>query len=243
METVGRTRDELARQGAAFREAGQHLGPVTAKDGSGAVTVTLDPQGRLTQILVSMTWRQHLSPQTLAAAVNDAMTAAGVERMNTWGADVAQAADRAVSAPTPLPADDLAQRLSEAAAADGSGVVESSMQTMRDQLRELVDGIEDVKRDIQAHLAREFAGRSPSGHAKATIAGNGSVVDLSFDRGWLESAHANNIGREALQAIQDAYQQLSGHDVQAIVDRSQLGEMHRLSQDPRAMARAFGLRP
>lgn len=94
---------------------------------------------------------------------------------------------------------------------------------------------------MQEHLTREYAGRSASGHAKATVTGNGTVMDLSFDTSWLESAHPNNVGREAVQAIQDAYQHASGQDVESIVARSPLGPMQRLSQDPTAMARALGL--
>lgn len=229
METVGRTRDELARGGVAFREAADKIVPVTAKDRTGAVSVTIDGQGRISQILVSMGWKQSLSADSLTAAVNEATTTAAIERMNTWGTDVVDASERGLEQPTPLPADDIVARLSQAADADGSGTVERSMQAMRDLLRELVDSVDDVQREVREHLTREYAGRSGSGHASATVAGNGTLVDLAFDRSWLDSAHPNNIGREAVQAIHDAYQKASQQDVQTIIERSPLGRLQQLA--------------
>lgn len=242
METVGRARDDLARRADPFRTAGESLRPVSGKDESGAVSVTVDGQGRITQIQVSMTWRAGISAHGLSAAVNEAVVRAGAQRMNDWGEALVEASDRSVDAPTPLPADDIADRLREAAASDPTGSVETSLQEMRDMVRELVDSIDQVQQEVRAHLRREYPGRSPSGHARATVTGNGTLVDLSLDTTWLEQAHPNNVGREALQAIQDAYQQMAGSDVSSIIDRSALGEAQRNAQDPLALARSLGLR-
>ncbi len=242
MESVGRARDDLARRAGPFRTAGEALGPVSGQDRSGAVSVTVDGRGRITRIQVSMTWRQHLSTPGLAAAVNEAVTRAGELRMNDWGQALVEESDRTAGAPTPLPADDIAERLREASAADPNGGVETSMQGMRDMLRELVDSIDQVQQEVQAHLHREYAGRSPSGHARATVTGNGTLVDLSLDTSWLDQAHPNNVGREALQAVQDAYQRMAGSDVTAIIDRSPLAVAQRRPDDPLALARSLGLR-
>jgi hypothetical protein len=141
-----------------------------------------------------------------------------------------------------LDAEELSQRLSEAVDRDRSGSVDSSMQVMRDLLHELVESIEEVRNDVREHLTREYTGRSASGHAKATIAGNGTLLDLVFDQSWLDSAHPANIGREATQALHEAYRQAGGEDVETIVARSPLGRIQRLSEDPVALARAIGLR-
>jgi hypothetical protein len=74
------------------------------------------------------------------------------------------------------------------------------------------------------------------------VAGNGSLVDLNLDNGLLERAHPNNVGREALQAVQDAYRQMAGSDVTSIIDRSPLGDFQRYADDPVALARTLGLR-
>jgi DNA-binding protein YbaB len=244
MEAIGRTRDDIVRGGGAFREAGETLGPVTAKDDTGAVSVTLDGDGRISAILVSMTWKNHYTAHSLAAGVNDAATKAGVARLEQWGTTVVETDERPtgrVVAPQ-LDADGLAQRLSEAVDRDRSGSVDASMQVMRDLLHELVDSIEEVRTEVREHLSREYTGRSGSGHAKATIAGNGTLLDLTFDATWLDSAHPANIGREATQALHEAYRQAGGEDVETIVARSPLGRLQRLSEDPVALARGLGLR-
>jgi len=244
MEAIGRTRDELAQGAGAFREASGSLGPVTAKDDTGAITVTLDGDGRISSILVSMTWRNSHTAHSLAAGINDAATKAGVARLEQWGGTLVEADERPngrVVAPQ-LDADDLATRLSEAVQRDRSGSVDGSMQIMRDLLHELVDSIEEVRGEVREHLAREYTGRSASGHVRATIAGNGTLVDLTFDQTWLASAHPANIGREATQALHEAYRQAGGDDVETIVARSPLGRIQRLSEDPVALARAMGLR-
>jgi hypothetical protein len=74
VEAIGRSRDDLIRGGGAFREAAAALGPVTAKDDSGAVTVTVDAEGRISSILVSMTWRNSYTAHSLAAGVSEAAT-------------------------------------------------------------------------------------------------------------------------------------------------------------------------
>jgi DNA-binding protein YbaB len=244
MEAIGRTRDDIVRGGGAFREATGSLGPVTAKDDTGTITVTVDEQGRVSAILVSMTWKNSYSEHSLAAGVNDAATAAGVARLEQWGTTLVEADERPsgrVLAPQ-LDADDLTQRLSEAVDRDRSGSVDASMQVMRDLLHELVESIEEVRDEVREHLTREYTGRSASGHVKATIAGNGTLLDLSFDHTWLDSAHPANIGREATQALHEAYRQAGGDDVETIVARSPLGRIQRLSEDPVALARAMGLR-
>lgn len=243
-EAIGRTRDELDRGAGSLREASGSLGPVTAKDDTGAITVTLDGDGRISSIVVSMTWRNSHTAHSLAAGINDAATKAGVARLEQWSGTLVEADERPrerVVAPQ-LDADDLATRLSEAVDRDRLGSVDASMQVMRDLLHELVDSIEDVRTEVREHLAREYTGRSASGHVRATIAGNGTLVDLTFDQTWLASAHPANIGREATQALHEAYRQAGGDDVETIVARSPLGRIQRLSEDPVALARAMGLR-
>lgn len=116
MEAIGGNRDKIVRGSRAFREASGALGPVTAKDDTGAITVTLDAQGRISAILVSMTWKTSYTAHSLAAGVNAAANAAGVARLEQWGTTLVEADERPsgrVLAPQ-LDADDLAHRLSEA---------------------------------------------------------------------------------------------------------------------------------
>ena len=243
-ETIAATREEVARRAAAFQEASAGLGPVSGKDSAGAVSVTIDGAGRVTSIAVGMTWRDHYTGHTLANGVNEAVGAATAERLNAWGGAVVDESERPASAATPaaLPLDDLVDGLEQAAGRDRTGSAEGAMRAMRDTLRELVDSIDQVKAEVQAHLTREYEGRSGSGHARARVLGNGTLTDLTFDATWLDSAHPHNIGREATQAVHEAYRRLGDQDVSTILARSPLGRVQRLSEDPVALARSFGLR-
>lgn len=245
IDDVARIREDVERDSARFRSAATALTVVTAKDSTGAVTVTIDATGRITSIVVSMTWRDRYSGQTLANGVSQAVGAAVAEQLNQWGNAVVD--DDAGRAPQPLadPAidglDDLAGRLQEAATRDPSDRPELAMQIMGDILREVIESIDQVQAEIEAHLNREYEGRSASGHVRARVLGNGTLVDLVLDLGWADSAHPNNIGREATQAVQDAYRRLGERGVEAILAESPVGRVGRLSQDPVAMAQAFGL--
>lgn len=242
IDEVARIRDEVERDSARFRNAAPALAAVTAKDASGAVSVTVDAKSRITAIAVSMTWQDTYSAQTLANGVNEAVGAAVSQQLNQWGNAVVD--DDAPPAPEPVsmpPVDDLAARLQEAAERDPSGHPEAAMQIMRDVLREVVDSIDQVQAEITMHLSREFEGRSGSGHVKARVLGNGTLVDLVLDVGWATSAHPTNIGREATQAVQDAYRRVGERGVETILAQSPVGRVSRLSEDPVALAQAFGL--
>lgn len=242
MEDVARIRDDVERGSAPFRKAATAVGPVTAKDSTGAVTVTVDAKGRIIGIVTSMTWKDAYSAQTLANGVNQAVGAAVSEQLNQWGNSVVD--DDAPPEREPMsmpPVDDLAARLHEAAERDPSGHPEAAMQIMRDVLREVVDSIDQVQAEIKVHLSREYEGRSASGHVKARVLGNGTLVDLVLDVGWADSAHPNNVGREATQAVQDAYRRLGERGVETILAQSPVGRVSRLSEDPVALAQAFGL--
>ena len=245
MEAIGRTRDDIVRGSGAFREATGSLGPVTAKDETGAITVTLDEQGRISAILLLDDLEEQLHRRT-------PWRPGSTTRPPRPGSPASSSGAQPSSRPTSgrpggwrrrkLDADDLAQRLSEAVDRDRSGSVDASMQVMRDLLHELVEPLEEVRDEVREHLSKEYTGRSASGHVKATVAGNGTLLDLTFDHTWLDSAHPANIGREATQALHEAYRQAGGDDVETIVARSPLGRIQRLSEDPVALARAIGLR-
>lgn len=108
MEAIGHNRVDLVRGADAFREAAAALGPVSAKDDSGAITVTVDAEGRISSILVSMTWRNSYTAHSLAAAVTEAATKAGAARLEQWGSTVVEADERPTGrgvGPAPLDAD------------------------------------------------------------------------------------------------------------------------------------------
>ncbi len=242
MEDIGRNLDEIGRSAGAFQQAGRSMRPVTATDGSGAVTVTLDADGRISSVVVASRWTDSYSPDTLAAGINEAMTTAGATRLEQWGTAAADPQTAVEATPGPLPHENLAERLRGVVQEDRSGSAEETMAALRSLLHELNESIEQVTQDVDAHLSREYSARSPSGHARVTLAGNGTLLTLTLDRDWLERAHPTNIGREATQAIHAAYQRIASEGTETIVGRSVFGRLQSLSEDPVALARELRLR-
>jgi DNA-binding protein YbaB len=242
MEAIGRNRDDIEDAAAAFTQATRSLGPVTAKDDSGAVTVTVSAEGRISGVVVAGRWVDTYTADTLTGGINEAFAQAAATRLEQWGTSFADPQTPVERMPAPMPHESLASRLRDAVQEDRTGTAEATMERMRDMLHELNESIEQVKAEVDAHLAREYSGRSPSGHARATIAGNGNLLDLKLDRDWLDRAHPTNIGREATQAIHEAYRKAGTEDVDTIIARSPLGRLQRLSEDPFALAQELGLR-
>jgi DNA-binding protein YbaB len=144
---------------------------------------------------------------------------------------------------TPLPPlhDTLAGRLTEATRDQPPDRAGGMMRALHDLISETTAAIDDVTAQIRDQMTRAYAGTSGSGRVRPILLGNGTLQRLELDRTWAEQAHATNVGRECLQAIQDAYRRL-GEDDAGIVERSPIGRMRRLTQDPVALAREVGLR-
>jgi len=242
-DDFGQLYEDVSVAAGRYGSAQEHLTPVTAKDGHGAVSVTLDPQGRISGIAVGPAWRDHYSADSFGAAVAEAMMVAATTRAQQWGALVVEDQDRP-PVRTPLPAlhETLAGQLTEATRNQPAERAGGTMSALYDLISEMTAAIDDVSAQVREQMTREYTGSSGSGHVRATLLGNGTLQGLELDRTWAEQAHATNVGRESLQAVQDAYRRLGDDDTAAIIERSSIGRLRRLTEDPVALAREVGLR-
>lgn len=242
-DDFGQLFEDVSVAAGRYGAAQEQIAPVTAKDGHGAVSVTLDPHGRISGIAVGPTWRDHYSADSFGAAVAEAAAVAATTRAQQWGELVVEEQDRPPArAPLPPLHETLAGQLTEAARNQPSERAGGTMRALHDLISEMTAAIDDVTAQVRDQMAREYTGSSGSGHAKATLLGNGTLQRLELDRLWAEQAHATNVGRESLQAVQDAYRRLGDDDAVSIVERSPIGRMRRLTEDPVALAREVGLR-
>lgn len=242
-DDFGQLYEDVSAAAGRYGAAQGQLTPVTAKDGHGVVAVTIGPEGRVSAIAVGPTWREHYSADSFGAAVAEAATAAATTRAQRWGELVVEEQDRP-AARTPLPPlhETLAGQLTEVTRGRSPDAAGGTMQALHDLISEMTAAIDDVTAQVRAQMTREYTGSSGSGHARATLLGNGTLHRLELDRTWAEQAHATNIGRESLQALQEAYRRLGDDDAGGIVERSPIGRMRRLTEDPLALAREAGLR-
>ncbi len=235
------TSDELGTI-SRFGHSVQSLGPVTASDESDSVSVTLDKDGRIGAVAVTGRWTSHYSAASLVGGIIDAATAAGVARFEKFGETFADESIETPRMPAPLLHETIAGQLAEITDRGAADHADATMEHIGNVLRELTASIESVTAEVEAFSSREFSGRSASGHARAAVSGNGTLIDLRLDQTWLDRAHPTNVGREATQAIHAAYQKIAGQDVGRIIAASVIGKLDRLSKDPVALAQEFGLR-
>ena len=242
-DDFGQLYEDVSVAAGRYGAAQEQLTPVSAKDAHGVVTVTVDPQGRISAIAVGPTWRDHYSADSFGAAVAEAVTAAATTRAQQWGELVVDEQDHPPMR-TPLPPlhETLAGQLTEATRDQSPEEAGGTMQALHDLISEMTAAIDDVTAQVRDQMTREYIGSSGSGHARATLLGNGTLHRLVLDRTWAEQAHATNVGRESLQALQEAYRRLGDDDAVGIVERSPIGRMRRLTEDPLALAREAGLR-
>lgn len=242
-DDVGQLYDEMVTAQQRYGAAQEKLGAVTGRDGHGVIGVTLDPSGRISAIAVTGAWRDHYAADTIGGGVAEAATAAATARAQQWGQLVAEEDDQPRQrVPLPPLHDTLAGQLADLTRSRSSEQGASTMRALHDLLTEVNAAIDDITVQVRDQVRREYVGTSSSGRVRATLLGNGSLQNLELDRHWGEQAHGTNVGRESLEAVHDAYRRLASEDVESIVERSPIGRMRRLSQDPVALAREVGLR-
>ncbi|MCO8274212.1 hypothetical protein M1L60_26785 [Actinoplanes sp. TRM 88003] len=236
---------ELAEEGAAFagraRAAEQRASGATASDRTGAVTVTLDDEGRVSGVAVGSGWRRLIGSLALDEAVIEAVRSAGERRFEAWG--------DAYADPGPAPAagfdrDEFTRRLQDAVTGSGPMSAEDSQAALRELLAlvESIDqGLDEASAALTGALAATWTGRSPDRKVQVTVTGGGDVTAVGYDRQWLLQAHEINIARQTAAAFRAAYEEAGRHGVREIVADSRLGETQVLAQDPVALARRLRL--
>ncbi len=242
VDEVALNSEEVKSVAGKFGASLDALGPVTARDSTGAISVTLDKDGRISAIVVSPRWKDHYTAASLVSGITEAQTTAGTDRFEQFGQRFADDEVEPVRMPAPLLRETLAGQLAEIAQSGDTPATAATMEHIESILLELTESIDVVSTQVEAMQARTFTSQSPSGHARATLAGSGTLIELTLDKTWLERAHPTNVGREATQAIQGAYRKMADQDVSTIIGNSVIGKLDRLSRDPVALAREFGLR-
>ena len=71
-----------------------------------------------------------------------------------------------------------------------------------------------------------------AGVVTAHVAGNGDLMKIEFDAGWLGSAHSANLGREATQAIRTAAEKARQEGLAAVIKTTRLAQIARMVTDP-----------
>jgi DNA-binding protein YbaB len=231
--------DQTARELDRFaRFAQRQAAEAHGSDPSAAVTVGLDPRGRVDAMTVAADWRRRVRgslPDAVRAAVQAVTTArleAWANAMNDPSADVAPATEADLQAPR-----DFAVRLQEAVTAHPTPEAgEAALGALLGILQQVERGLDQASAQVERALSRAVQGRSSDGKVAVTLSGGGDLREVRYDRPWLQHAAGSSISRQTLAALRDAYSQLDQDGVAKLIADSPLGEAQRAVQDPFGLA-------
>jgi hypothetical protein len=203
--------------------------PFEGTDDTGAVTVTVDRAGLVTDLALTPTWRQKLAPDQLAHAMTTAANQAISDRL---------AHEHAQPWPDATP---IARQDARNAGGDPSSTV---ARTMMDEITSL---LADFPRDLDTYRGD----LSEAASATATARGTRSKITVSMshwrvdivtvDPRWAESAENTAIRVEALDAFTAAGRHLADADPRAVTPPASIARLLRLVADRPALTTELGL--
>jgi len=173
--------DQTARELDRFaRFAQRQAAEAHGSDPSAAVTVGLDPQGRVDAMTVAADWRQRVHgslPDAIRAAIQAATTArleAWANAMNDPRAEIAPATEPDLQAPR-----DFAVRLQEAVTAHPTPEAgEAALGELLGILQQVEHGLDQVSAQVERALSQAVQGRSPDGKVAVTLSGGGDLREV-----------------------------------------------------------------
>jgi DNA-binding protein YbaB len=237
--------ERLAAHAAAARTA---AAGARGSDQAAAVTTELNLDGRVDAVHVAADWRDRLrARQTadapgLADAVVAAIRAATTARLEAWAHAVEDPPSTLAAAPVPGTGDDFLRRLQQAAAsAPGDETGQAALHEILNLLKQIEQGIDQVSTAADGALRRSLQGRSRDGQAAVTMTGGGDIERIRYQRHWLRHAHTDDIARQTMAALHDAYQQLDRGGIGQLIADSPLGAAQRTVQDPFGLAQRMRL--
>jgi DNA-binding protein YbaB len=240
-DDVADLRDDIDRVSQRFEKAAAATaGPSTASDESGAATVTITEEGHLKDVRIQTDWTSRVAPEALGGAVLAAWSAAGIARLEAWGASLAEDMDAAPPQLRPLPpmSESLSARFAEVVGRGGSpDETRALLEQMAELLREVKASIGEARDDLATLQRAEVTGRSPNGYVEVVLSAIAELKDVRYSEAWLTRAHPTNIGRETTLAYQDALRAVAHRGVEAAVASTRLGQLQALVNDPEAFAR------
>jgi hypothetical protein len=231
--------DELADLARHVATAGAPDERFVAADPTGAVQVTVTGEGRPSDVEVHQRWRERIEAADLGTAVQAAVQAAGLARLDAWAEDARDALSDPVSPATaPSPAPD-GSRIRPGVAAPGRLDGDRREQA----LGEILSMLEEVGRQLDRCSAelreptQAFTAYSSARHVSATVDDSGEVTGIAYDGRWLADAQAHAIGRETGQALRAAGLVAAERGALARLEAGPLGSLRRLATEPEQRVR------
>jgi len=214
-------------------------------DETGTVTAVVDGDGRVRDLAVDRSWRQHLGVTELGSAVRGAVERALLARVAGFDAALSEELDAEpppATDVTPL-GDAVRTRLAAFAGAAPEDRVLAASELLA-MLETIEQSLDHLSGQLTEQLSRPYTGRSRARHVTVSVTGAAELVGVEYDKRWLVNAHEVNIARETREALTAAYQAARGHGLQDLLADSPLGRAGpQVTVDPKELSRRLGLAP
>jgi DNA-binding protein YbaB len=238
LEDLSVAREEADVLTQQLERTHQLMERVEGADESGEVRVLLDRDGSFESVRIGFAWRQKFGPERLSPLIVEAIGAAKTARLEAWAHAFGEVDDEPAPRARPSADGDPIVTAMRELTENPQNAPEATFQAANTVLTDLIDGLDEANRLLDAHADSTFKGRSSSGHVTVTVSGGGELQSVDFDRRWIERAHDANVSREATEAILRAGKEAREQGLSAILQTTKIAQIARLATDP-AAARTY----
>ncbi|MGH4016769.1 MAG: hypothetical protein ACRDSL_23115 [Pseudonocardiaceae bacterium] len=198
-----------------------------------AITVVVDEQGAVSDVVIPAQWRDTVQPRDLGRVLLEGANKAIANRV------ASQVEQLDLDAPVGRPVH--ARQDAPSAGGDPTSPVAESL------VNEVLDLFSrfDVELAAYATQVRQVAtavnhGEGVNGRIVVTIAA-GQVSGVDVDARWASAARHTEIRAEAMSAFQAAWRQAASRSSPGIPIPPSIARLHELASDPEALSRQLGL--
>jgi DNA-binding protein YbaB len=238
-EELHRLAGEAARFATIFSVEQDAATTFTGHDATGLVTVSVDADGRVTDVELAADWDRTIDPRGLGAAVVEAVGAATARRVTSW-------ADRVAAADEEPPRQAPAPRQAQVTINPSTAVIEDVLYLLHRVGQETAPPARG-RRAEPVPPPQRTRGRSAGGHVVVVLDG-ATVAEVRVETGsmWVGGANHLEVASELRDAFEAAYRRAeelaTAGAGRADGAGSAAAELRALTADPQEfVARLFGL--
>ena len=236
IEALYRLRDELDQVQQQMANAAADPESIRAEDPTGAVTVTVSPDGSDVSVSLTSMWKASIRPDALAATISSTYGALMAKRLESWAAAMAPDAERPrASAVFPSYSSRGASLFEEVRENTPEQSAELHARTKR-FLDAMFDGIDDVVKSISERVGQRYSGGSEA-RAAVTVGADGTLLMLSINEEWASSASAESIASAVNTAYRAARSQAASSAPASVFDGTAFEQYADILNDPQALVR------
>ncbi len=198
-----------------------------------AVTVLVDEQGVVSDVVIPAQWRDVVAPRDLGRVLLEAVNKAITNRVTSQveQLDLDGSLERPVFAHRDVPS---------AGGDPTSPVAESLVNEVLELFSRFDTELEAYAVQVRQAASAKNRGEGVNGHIVVTV-GAGQVSGVDVDVRWASAARHTEIRAEAMSAFQAAWRQGASRGCGGIPLPPSIARLQELASDPEALSRQLGL--